>query len=204
MHRHTFTHAAHFSRFIPLSPLTILLRIWYFLIPTRLARLTFVIYRHFSYSVEFHSLSSLARATPGQVYLSYSLYNHTHSLPFPSPLYVNLVLILSFFFFLFFAPLFGEQPFFYPFLFYRFIAPRLRAPSSIIISSLAFSTLYLLTRSSLYLLNSLNLLDTHRNSRAPRWIFILCVSYLHTTGLWLKWLKSSISYPERFKRMHSE
>lgn len=55
---------------------------------------------------------------------------------------------------------------FSPFLFYRFIAPRLRAPFSIIISSLAFSTLYLLTRSSLYLLNSLNLLDTHRNSRA--------------------------------------
>lgn len=35
MHRHTFIHATHFSRFIPLSPLAILLWIWYFLIPTR-------------------------------------------------------------------------------------------------------------------------------------------------------------------------
>lgn len=36
----------------------------------------------------------------------------------------------------------------------------------------------------------------------PSWIFILCVSYLHTTGLGLKWLKCNAL--ERFKHMHSE
>jgi hypothetical protein len=44
----------------------------------------------------------------------------------------------------------------------------------------------------------------HTATRAPRWIFIPCVSYLHTTGLRLKWLKSSTSCPGRLKRMHSD
>lgn len=96
-------------------------------------------------------------------YLSYSIYNCIHFFSTPLFFYVNLVLILSF---LFSASLFGER------LFSLSVLPLYCTSSppcplfSIIISSLAFSTLYLLTRSSLYLLNSLNLLDTHHNSRA--------------------------------------
>lgn len=165
MQAYIYSRYSRFSRFIPLSPLAILLWIWYFLIPTR-SRLSFVIYRSFSYSVEFYfGLSSRAH---WWCYLSYSLhiriYSFSRSLP-PSlpPFHVNLVLILSF---LFSTSLFREHLFF-PFLFYRFIAPRLRVPPfSIIISSLAFSTLYLLTRSSLYLLNSLSISSIHTTTRS--------------------------------------
>lgn len=100
----------------------------------------------------FIPASQLALVLP----LLSSLQSHSFLL-FPSPLCQS-----SFHSFAFIFLLFSLENTFFPFLFYRFIAPRLRVPFSIIISSLAFSTLYLLTRSSLYLLNSLNLLDTHR------------------------------------------
>lgn len=193
MHRHTFIHATHFSRFIPLSPLAILLWIWYFLIP--FSRLSFVIYRYISYSPSsFIPASHLAPVLP----LSFSLQPH---LLLPSPSLLRQSSSHSFVFIpcssLWRAP-------FSPFLFYRFIASRFRAPLSIIISSLAFSTLYLLTRGLHCTFSTPSISSIHTATRAPRWIFILCVSYLHTTGLGLKWLKSSISYLGRFKYMHSD
>lgn len=125
-------------------------------------------YRYFSCSPSsFIPASHLALPLP----LLFSL--QSHSLPLPP----SLLCQSSFHPFVFiFRSSLWRAPFFPPFLFYRFIAPRLRAPFSIIISSLAFSTLYLLTRPSLHLLNSLNLLDTHRNSRAEMDFYSLRVT----------------------------
>lgn len=138
-----------------LSP--ILLWIWYFLIPTR-SRLSFcyiplfLLFRRVSFR-------PLIRH---RCYLSYSPYNRIHSLLSPSlPCQSSSH---SFVFISCFS--LWSAPFPLPLFCFTPLLPRLRAPFSIIISSLAFSTLYLLARSSLYLLNSLNLLDTHRNSRA--------------------------------------
>lgn len=157
MHRHTFIHATHFSRFNPLSPLAILLWIWYFLISTRSRALAFL-YTAISLirrRVSFRPLIS------HRCCFSYPFYNLIHSFPLPL-FYVNLVLILSF---LFPAPLFGEH------LFPLFVSPLYCASSPrptlhyyFLASFFHFVSPH--TRSSLCLLNSLNLLDTHRNSRA--------------------------------------
>lgn len=161
--RHTFIHVYSFFSFYPLIASRHPLVNMIFLNSYPLARLSFVIYRHFSYSVEFHPGFS-SRTGVTSLILSTIAFIPSLSLSlFPSLLCQSSS---HSFVFLFSTRLFGEH-LFSSFLFHRFIAPRLRAPFSIIISSLAFSTLYLLTRSSLYLLKSLNLLDTHRNhSRA--------------------------------------
>lgn len=163
MQAYVYSRYSHFSRFIPLSPHAILLWIWYFLIPTR-SRLSFVIYRYFSYSVEFYfGLSSRAHCSVTSLILSTFAFipSLAPSLPPSLPCQSSSH---SFVFIFYFS--FWRAPFF-PFLFYRFIAPRLRVPPfSIIISSLAFSTLYLLTRSSLYLLNSLSISSIHTTTRS--------------------------------------
>lgn len=199
MQGYVYSRYSHFSHFIPLSPLAILLWIWYFLIPTR-SRLSFVIYRYFSYSVSsFISASHLART----VVLPLSTFAFIPSLaPSLPPSLPCQSSSHSFVFIFYFS--FWRAPFF-PFLFYRFIAPRLRVPSfSIIISSLAFFPLCIFSHGLHCTFSILSQSPRYTPQLAARWIFILCVSYLHTTGLGLKWLKSSISYSGRFKHIRSD
>jgi len=124
----------------------------------------------------FIPASHLAPALP----LSFSP-QHSHSFLLFLSLYVNLVLILSF---LFPAFLFGEHlfPLFVlplycasstrPILHYYFLASFFHFVSSHTVFIVSFSTP--------------SISSIHTATRAPRWIFILCVSYLHTTGLGLK------------------
>lgn len=150
-----------------------------------------MLHRSFSYSVEFHS-SPLSR----RHYHPYSLYNRIHSFPIPL-FYVNLVLILSF---LFPAPLFGVP--FFPFCFTALL--RLVSASLLHYYFLASFFHFVFSHGLHCTFSTPSIFSIHTATRAPRWIFILCVSYLHRTSLGLKWLKSSISYPERFKHTYSE
>lgn len=175
MQAYIYSRYSRFSRFIPLSPLAILLWIWYFLIPTR-SRLSFVIYRSFSYSVEFYfGLSSRAH---WWCYLSYSLhiriYSFSRSLPpsFPPSLPCqssshSFVFIFYFsfsrapFFSLFVLPLYCTSSPCAPILHYYFLASFFHFVSS--------HTVFIVPSQF-----SLNLLDTHHNSQRDGFSFSAC------------------------------
>lgn len=194
---HRYIRATHFSPFIPLSlrPPTpaVLLWIWYFLIPT-CSRLPALLY----------TISPLISNC--QILFRPLISSHVTSAYIRSPFhvpsrrsYVNLVLILTLF-------IFHTFPFwklFFHFLLHRFIAPRLHAPFSIIIFSSTFFPLRLLSHDLYCTFSQLPQSPRYTPQLArARWIFILCVSYLHTTGLGLKRLKCIVL--GRFKHMHSD
>lgn len=104
--RHTFIHVYSFFSFYPLiafrhPPVNMI-----FLNSYPLARLSFVIYRYFPYSVEFHSGFSSRNGVTSLILSTIAFIPSLllSSLPYS---YVNLVLILSFFSISFF----GEHPF---------------------------------------------------------------------------------------------
>lgn len=167
MHRHTFIRATHFSRFIPLSPLAILLWIWYFLISTRSRVLALLhtaislIRRRVSFRplISHRCCLSLSFLQPHSFLSSLSLLCQSSS---------------HFFVFISCSSLW-RAPFSLLFVLLLYCASSPLAPLSIIISSLAFSTLYLLTRGLHCVFSTPSISSIHTATRTPRWIFIFCV-----------------------------
>lgn len=189
MHRHTFVHATHFSRFIPLSLPAILLWIWYFLISTR-SRLCFVT----SLFLLFRRVSFQPLVSPALPPL-FSLQPHSF-LPYPSLLCQSSS---HSFVFISCSSLWST---FSPFCFTALL--RLVSAPLLHYYFLASFFHFVFSHGLHCTFSTPSIFSIHTATRAPRWIFILCVSYLHRTSLGLKWLKSSISYPERFKHTYSE
>lgn len=146
------------------------------------------IYRSFSYSVEFHSSPSSRRR-----YLPYSLYNRIHSFLVPL-FYVNLILS-----FLFPVPLFGEY-LFLPFCFTALLR-LVSAPSSRHYYFLASFFHFVFSHGLHCTFSTPSISSICRNSRAEMDFHSLRVILAYDE---LKWLKSSILYPKRFKHTYSE
>lgn len=203
MHRHTFIRVTHFSHFILLSfrprrPLVNMIFLnSYLLARARAPSLCYIPLFLLFCRISFQSLISLVL----MLVLSFPL-PRLYSFLFFSSLSPRPIVSVSF---CFFSVLCQSNSHSFVFIFPS--APLFRAPPSLFALPLyctsspcpvlhyhfLVSFFHFVFSHGLHCtLSTPSISSIHTATRAPRWIFILCVSYLHMTGLGLKWLKSSI------------